>query len=132
MSRSVLASLAAAAALAGCASNPEKIVELRTDLRDRMDVLYDRYGGGGLVRQAKTDAEKENSQAADTAARFLGEMDRSYFQSYCLAHGRGERLITLSDKLDGFMKEPANREACREAARLDTRIRALEERASRQ
>lgn len=132
MSRSVLASLAAACAVAGCASNTEKLVELRTDLRDRMDVLYDRYGGGGLVRQAKADADKEGSQAAGTAARFLGEIDRTYFESYCLAHGRGERLVTLSDKLEGFMKEPANRGACREAAKLDTRVHALEERASRQ
>jgi hypothetical protein len=133
MHRPLLASLLVATALAGCASNAERLVELRSDLRNRMDALYDRYGGGALANQARTDAQQPESggEGAATAARFLGEMDRSYFEGYCLAHGRGERPFNLSDKLASFMKDPANREACRDAAQLEARIRALEEKVSR-
>lgn len=126
MRRSLVFALLAAAVLAGCKSDSEKLVDLRSDLRSRLDALYSRYGGGSLASQARSDAEKSASEGASTAARFLGEMDRSYFEGYCLAHGRGERPFNLSGKLDAFMKEPANQEACRDAARLEARVRELE------
>jgi hypothetical protein len=132
MPRSHFAPLLLACALAGCASNAERLVELRSELRNRMDALYDRYGGGALANDAKADAEQEGGrEGASTAARFLGEMDRSYFEGYCLAHGRGERPFNLSGKLEAFMKEPASREACREAAKLEARIRVLEARVAK-
>jgi hypothetical protein len=133
MHRFALASLLAAAALAGCASNAERLVELRSDLRNRMDALYDRYGGGALASQARTDAQRAEGggEGAAAAARFLGEVDRSYFEGYCLAHGRGERPFNLSGKLEAFMKDTANREACRDAAKVEARLRALEERVPR-
>jgi len=133
MARILLASLVAAAALAGCTSDAEKLVDLRSDLRTRLDALYDLYGGGALAAEARTGADREGGgEAATTAARFLGEMDRSWFEGYCLAHGRGERPLNLSAKLEAFMKESPHREACREAARLEVRVHELEARMARQ
>ena len=133
MVRALLAALVAAAAIAGCTSDAEKLVELRADLRTRLDALYELYGGGTLAAGARADAERDgDGEASATAARFLGEMDRSWFEGYCLAHGRGERPLNLSAKLEAFMKAPANREACRDAARLEVRVRALEARMARE
>jgi hypothetical protein len=132
MSRALLAALAAAAALAACTSDAERLVELRADLRTRLDALYELYGGGALAVGARTDAQRDGAgEAAATAARFLGEMDRSWFEGYCLAHGRGERPLNLSEKLEAFMKTPEHRDACRDAARLEVRVRALEARLAR-
>lgn len=128
MHRSLAAALTAATLLAGCRSDAEKLVELRSELRADLDALYARYGGGALANQARSDAEQPGkaSEGASTAARLFGEMDRSYFEGYCLAHGRGERPFNLSGKLEAFMKEPANQEACHDAARLEARVRDLE------
>lgn len=132
MHRSLAAVLVAASLLvAGCKSDSEKLIELRTDLRSEIDELYGRYGGGSLARDAKADAEKEGapSEGKSTAARLFGELDRSWFEGYCLAHGRGERPFNLSGRLEEFMKDPAHQEACRRAAQLETRIRELEAKA---
>jgi outer membrane murein-binding lipoprotein Lpp len=124
----VAAALVAVGLLAGCQSKEEKLIELRSDLRGDLDALYDRYGGGALAKEAKADAARSGSadEGQGTAVRLFGELDRSYFETYCLAHGRGERPFNLSGKLDAFMKDPANQEACRDAAKLDARIRKLE------
>jgi outer membrane murein-binding lipoprotein Lpp len=129
----VAASLLAVALLAGCQSKEEKLIELRSELRGDLDALYARYGGGSLAKQAKADAERSGSaeEGSGTAGRLFGELDRSYFETYCLAHGRGERPFNLSGKLDAFMKDPANQEVCRDAAKLETRIRELEARPAR-
>ncbi len=126
MHRSLVAALLAAGLLAGCKSDAEKLIELRSDLRARLDALYASYGGGSLASQAKTDAEGPGDEGASPAARLLGEMDRSYFEGYCLAHGRGERPFNLSGKLTAFMKDPANQEACAKAARLQLKVQELE------
>jgi outer membrane murein-binding lipoprotein Lpp len=125
--------LVATVLLAGCKSDAEKLVDLRTDLRTKLDELYSAYGGGALAAQAEGDAEEpERSDVARTAAaRLVGELDRSYFEGFCLARGRGERPFSLSGKLDAFMKEAANEKACREAAKLEARIAQLESKVER-
>lgn len=130
MHRSFVAALLCAVLLVGCKSDAEKLIELRSDLRARLEELYGRYGGGALANQANADArEGATDDGRGTAARFLGEMDRSYFEGYCLAHGRGERPFNLSGKLDAFMKDGENQKACREAAKLASRIQELEAKA---
>lgn len=115
-------------ATGGCKSDSERLIDLRAELRADMDELYARYGGGELATRDGEDAADEGSGAdgRDVTARLFGQIDRSYFESYCLAHGRGERPFNLSGKLEAFMKDPSNQEACREAAKLDARIRELE------
>jgi hypothetical protein len=133
MPRGLLAALVAATAIAACTSDAEKLVEHRADLRTRLDALYELYGGGSLAVGARADAERDGGgEGAATAARFLGEMDRSWFESYCLAHGRGERPLNLSAKLEAFIRVAENRDACRDAARLEARVRALEARLARE
>jgi len=117
--------------VAACKSDAEKLVDLRTDLRTTMDELYAAYGGSDLANQARAQAgEPDGPGGPDGApgigARLMGEMDRSYFEQYCLARGRGERPFSLSGKLETFMKEPAHEKACRDAARLATRIAELQ------
>ena len=125
--------LVATVLLAGCKSNQEKLVDLRTDLRTTLDELYSAYGGGALAAQPKGEAQEPERPdgARATVARLVGELDRSYFEGFCLARGRGERPFSLSAKLDAFMREPANEKACREAARLGERIAELEAKAER-
>ena len=134
MRRPIAAALLAACSLAvaGCKSDSEKLVDLRSDLRARLDALYARYGGSGLANDARADAEKPEADAgSSTAARLLGQLDRSYFEGYCLSWGRGERPFNLSGKLDAFMKDPSNQDACRDAAKLDVRVRDLEAKLAR-
>lgn len=119
--------------LAGCRSDSETLVDLRTDLRTTLDALYSAYGGGALAAQANGEGQEPERPdvARATAARLVGELDRSYFEGFCLARGRGERPFSLSGKLDAFMKETANEKACRDAARLEARIAELEAKAER-
>lgn len=119
--------------LSGCRSDSEKLVDLRTDLRTRLDELYSAYGGSGLAAEAKADAggPEGAGEGRGIAARLVGEVDRSYFEGHCLARGRGERPFSLSGKLDAFMKDPANDRACRDAARLAARIAEIEAKAER-
>lgn len=133
--RRLLPLLAAVLLLAGCKSDAEKLVDLRTDLRTSLDELYAAYGGGGLAAQAGVSGESRREDAgalgASTAARLVGELDRSYFEAYCLARGRGERPFSLSGKLDAFMKQTDHERACRNAARLEARIAELAARTAR-
>jgi hypothetical protein len=120
--------LVAVVLLSACRSDAEKLVDLRTELRTKLDELYSAYGGSSLASQVRAEAEKPEraDEGSGTAARLVGELDRSYFEGFCLARGRGERPFSLSGKLDAFMKEPANEEACRTAAKLQARIAELE------
>lgn len=131
--RRLLVLLAALALSAACKTDAEKLVDLRTDLRSRLDELYAAYGGGAIAGQARTEAEKGErpDEGASAAARIVGELDRSYFEGYCLARGRGERPFSLSGKLEAFLKEPSNESRCRDAARLEARIAELEAKAVR-
>jgi hypothetical protein len=124
--------LLAAALVAGCKSDQEKLIDLRTELRTKLDELYSAYGGGALAAQARSDAEERDAdEGSATAARVVGELDRSWFEGYCLARGRGERPFNLSGKLEAFMSDPANEEACRAAAKLQLRIAELEAKPAR-
>lgn len=125
--------LLAAVLVAGCRSDQEKLLDLRTELRTRLDELYSAYGGGSLAAQARSDAEEPEraDEGSATAARLVGELDRSWFEGYCLARGRGERPFNLSGKLEAFMSDPANERACRHAAKLQLRIAELEEKPAR-
>lgn len=125
--------LLATVLLAGCKSNSEKLVDLRTDLRTMLDELYSAYGGSSFATRADGEAQEPERPdlARAAAARLVGEMDRSWFERFCLARGRGERPFSLSGKLDAFMKEAANEKSCRDAARLQARIAELEEKAER-
>ena len=120
--------LVAIALLAACKSDSERLLDLRTELRTKLDRLYATYGGGAFAAQAKTEAQKSGQadEGSATAARLVGEMDRAYFEGYCLARGRGERPFNLSGKLEAFMTDSANEEACRDAAKLQARIQDLE------
>jgi hypothetical protein len=120
--------LLATALLAACRSDAERLVDLRTDLRAELDALYAAYGGGDLAGQARAEAQKaaRPDEGAGMAARLVGELDRSYFEGYCLARGRGERPFSLSARLETFLKDPANERRCQGAARLAARIAELE------
>jgi hypothetical protein len=119
--------------LSACRSDEEKLVDLRTDLRTRMDELYSAYGGSGLATQARAELERPDAadEGHDTAARLVGELDRSYFEGFCLARGRGERPFVLSSKLDAFVKAGENEKACRDAAKIAARISELEAKSQR-
>jgi hypothetical protein len=131
--RRLLAVLVVAAVFTACKSDAEKLVDLRTELRSRLDELYAAYGGGAIAGQARAEAQKGErpDEGASAAARIVGELDRSYFEGYCLARGRGERPFSLSGKLEAFLKEASNENRCRDAARLEARIAELEAKAVR-
>jgi hypothetical protein len=119
------------ALLAGCKSDGERLVDLRTELRTELDGLYAAYGGSGLAGPAKGEGAAKPEETGGVAARVIGELDRSYFEAYCLARGRGERPFSLSGRLDAFMKDRANEERCRDAAKLSARIAELEAKVGR-
>jgi hypothetical protein len=131
--RSLVAALVAVALLAGCKSDAEKLVDLRTQLRTELDSLYAAYGGSSLAGEAKAEAERaaKPEEGAGVAARLVGELDRSYFEGYCLSRGQGGRPFNLSAKLEAFMNDRANEERCRDAAKLQARIAELEAKVAR-
>jgi len=125
--------IAALSLASGCKSKEEKATDVRIELRTILDAAYAAYGGGSLAGQAKEKAKAEaknpDPQAAESAAtgaRAVSELDRNFFEAYCVAHGRGERPFNLSDKLDGFMKDSKNVETCQKAAKLATKLEKLE------
>jgi hypothetical protein len=110
-----------AVALGGCKSPEEKIVDLRIDLRTRVDGLYAKYGGGMITNLAKLAGEP----AAPVAA-VLEQVDRSHFESYCVAVGLGERPFQVSASLDTFMREQEHMDACRRVAELQRQLQQAE------
>ena len=103
--RRVIPFLVATALLAGCRSDAERLVDLRTELRNRLEHLYASYGGSELATRAAAEGEAPEGagEGRAIAARLVGELDRSYFEGHCLARGRGERPFSMSARLDAFM-----------------------------
>ncbi|WP_242340632.1 MULTISPECIES: hypothetical protein [unclassified Anaeromyxobacter] len=120
MRRLALALLAALLATA-CRSPEERLVDRRRDLRESLDRLYSEYveGGSGADR-------REEKPAGGVVGRFVQELDRSHFEQSCLAVGRGERTFLLSEQLEAFLKDAGHSRDCREAARIDADVAALE------
>jgi hypothetical protein len=114
----------AAALLAGCRSPEQKLIDLRRERRELVDRLHAAYRAGG------PDGEGAAADAAGAGAvgRLVAEMERAHLEGHCLAVGRGERPLTLSSRLDAFVRDPANARACERAARLEAEIGALERR----
>lgn len=127
MRRAVLA-LAALLALAACSSPEEKLLERRQELRATLDELHARYRSSEAPREPRPEAPAESGDGtgAGVVQRLVGELDRSHFEQYCLAMGRGERAFSFSGRLEAFVREEPNARACREAARLETEVAALE------
>jgi hypothetical protein len=119
--RSLAAAVAivAVAALAGCKTPEDKLVDLRRDQRATLDRLYSEYGGIGVER-------REETGSAGIFGRILGEADRSYFEQQCLAVGRGERPFSLSAKLDELLRREDVQSDCRRSADLQREIDELQ------
>jgi hypothetical protein len=121
----------------GCRSSAEKALDARHERRQLLDDLYAAYGGGSIANWTRADAEqvaKEDAGGAggaQLAVQVIGEFDRSYFEDYCLAIGRGDRPFTLSEKLVGFVKDPKNASRCRKAAALQAKAASIEGASSR-
>ena len=58
--------------------------------------------------------------------RLVQELDRSHFEESCLAIGRGERPFVLSERLEAFLSDADHSRACRDAARIQSDVSALE------
>ena len=141
MRRLAPALLAAFLAVA-CRTPEEKLVDRRRDLRDALDELYAEYGGSDLAREM-SGADRETAGGAEPRAedgrarvpakgsggvvgRLVQELDRSHFEESCLAIGRGERPFVLSERLDAFLSDADHSRACRDAARIQSDVSALE------
>ena len=115
--------LALAAALAlsavACRSPEQKLIDRRHELRDTLDELYARNQGRAAAPESPAGAE-------GVVAHVLGQAERGYFDQGCLAVGRGERPLLLSQKLDAFLNDPASARACRRAAELQVDVDELE------
>jgi len=141
MRRLAPALLAALLAVA-CRTPEEKLVDRRRDLRDALDELYAEYGGSDLAREM-SGADRETAGGAEprgedgrarvpakgsggVVGRLVQELDRSHFEESCLAIGRGERPFVLSERLDAFLSDADHSRACRDAARIQSDVSALE------
>jgi hypothetical protein len=123
MTRRLLALLAACAALAVACKTPEqKLVDRRRELRTTLDRAYGDYAASAGKSQEGGDP--------GLFGRVAGEVDRAYFESQCLAVGRGDRPVSLSARLDAFLKDDRNARACRKAADLQLEVDALEKQVS--
>lgn len=139
MRRLFLALLAVSLALA-CRTPEEKLADRRRDLRDALDRLYEDYGTGDPAREGGRADEADAGAGPDDRAReddevrpsggvvgrFVKGLERSHFEESCLAVGRGERPFLLSDRLESFLEDPGNQRGCRDAARIEADVAALE------
>lgn len=127
MRRAALA-LAGLLALVACRSPEEKLIERRQALRTTLDELRERYGSSEVAADHRADREKDGAAEPGTGLvqRLVGELDRSHFEQYCLATGRGERAFAFSARLEAFVREEPNARRCREAARIEADVAALE------
>jgi hypothetical protein len=116
MPRPLFALLACATLALACQSPEQKLVDRRRELRQTLDRAYAAYAG-------ETEPKPEDP---GLLGRVAGEVDRAWFESQCLAQGRGERPMSLSARLDAFLKDDRNARACRRAADLQVDIDALE------
>jgi hypothetical protein len=119
-----------ALALAGCASNEEKLVDQRMAMRKALDGAYAAYGGGTMANQVRADAQKDPKQENQFAAQMAGEADRTMFEQYCIAAGSGERLFNFSAKLDAWLKDEKNLDLCKKAAKALLQVSELERKAA--
>jgi hypothetical protein len=125
MARPVLSLLCVLSlALGACKTPEQKLVDTRRELRATLDRVYADYSARGA--KPKEDAEP------GVLGHVAGQVDRAYFESQCLALGRGERGFNLSPRLEAFLAEERNADACREAADLQLEIDALEQKVSRE
>ncbi len=122
MRRAALA-IAGLLALAACKSPEEKLLERRQALRAALDELHQEYRAERAAGEAKAQ-DGQPGPGAGLMQRLAGELDRSGLEQYCLATGRGERGFAFSDRLEDFVREHAR--ACREAARIEADVAALE------
>jgi starvation-inducible outer membrane lipoprotein len=114
---------AAALALAGCSSPEQKLVDRQRDLRDTLDRLYAAYAASGA---GKADEAPKDAPEAGIVGRVLAEVDRTHFEQYCVAVGRGERPFSVSGRLEAFLQEPQHARECRRAADLAIELGSLE------
>jgi hypothetical protein len=120
MSDRALAALIAAMVLApaACKSPQEKLLDRRHELRALLDRVHEEYVG---KKGAAADADQ-----GGVLGRLASGVERSYFEQYCLAVGRGERPFGLSARLEEFMRDEDHVAVCRKAAELDAKVEALE------
>lgn len=142
MRRRLTLALVAAVLAAGCRTPEEKLLDRRRDLRAALDQLYGEYGGSDLARdmggapegEPSVERRREGGDRAQAPAgggggvvgRFVQELDRSHFEESCLAVGRGERPFLLSERLEAFLSDADHSRACRDAARIQSDVSALE------
>ena len=143
MRRRLTLALVAAVLAAGCRTPEEKLLDRRRDLRAALDRLYGEYGGSDLARDMRgasggeepsDEGRREGGDRAQAPAqggggvvgRFVQELDRSHFEESCLAVGRGERPFLLSERLEAFLSDAGHSRACRDAARIQSDVSALE------
>jgi hypothetical protein len=118
--RPLAAALGAVALLAACKSPQEKLLERRREQRETLDRLYARLGSAGGAKK------EEGGGSAGLVGRILGEADRTYFEQQCLALGRGERTLALSQQLDEFLQREDVQRECRRSVDLQLEIEELE------
>jgi hypothetical protein len=116
MSRHRAVALLAALALApaACKTPEEKLFDRRHELRALLDRIHEEYtkkGGEGEAPRERT----------GILGRLASGVERSHFEQYCLAVGRGERPFSLSARLEEFMRDEDHVAECREAAELDAK-----------
>jgi hypothetical protein len=116
------AALAAALAVAACAGGQRRaeddLADARREQRELFDRLYEAYGG----------SEVSAGTSTGPLGHVFGEADRSYFERSCIAHGRGERPVNLSPRMQKFLDQPESQKECWRASDLQRRIDELSRR----
>lgn len=90
-------------------SRAKKIVSLRTERKQLLDTLYQNYGGSelsktvnsGLQKEKRADSGAEN-QIIQGISNLAQGADRTVFEQSVRIVGRGENLISITDKSKQF------------------------------
>lgn len=121
----------------------DRLLDLRAERTERLDALYEEYGGSELARAideglgegapetpAEGEAAGEDGESGEGVLEMMRglvrESDRSVFEEHCRVAGRGDRVTALTQHARDFFARPEVRERCREVVELDFEIDATE------
>jgi hypothetical protein len=134
----LVVALAALAAVGGCKSTEEKLIDARTELRTEEDALFAAYGGSDVAVAVAAGAQQvagsPGGAASDPLTALVGqvigngakEMDREMFGNDCRAVGSGERVPFFTDKARSFFARPETLAGCKRVAVLVATVARLE------
>jgi hypothetical protein len=115
------------------ANRAKKIVSLRTERKQLLDILYKEYGGSELAQSVTANLQNEGNSGNDPGmqivqglANMTQGVDRSLFDQGVRTVGRGEELVALTNKSKQFFTRQDVIKRAKRVYEIDLELEMLE------